>query len=166
MLENTYNETQRQLDNLTKMRYRDLIDDSTFSKERAALQSELTKTQQRLNETHTRSEKWLELTEQAFHFATNAYAIFNAGDLKTKREIFNAIGTSYTLKAGKLTIEQKEWIVPISNALGSIKNDIRRLELLKNTSINEKTPALAEVLSRWGGQRESNPYYRDHNPMC
>lgn len=151
MLENTYNETQRQLDNLTKMRYRDLIDDSTFSKERASLQSELAKTQQRLNETHTRSEKWLELTEQAFHFATNAYAIFNAGDLKTKREIFNAIGTSYILKDGKLTIKQKEWIIPISNAVKDIKNDIERLELLKNASINEKTPALAEVYSRWGG---------------
>lgn len=151
MLESTYSETQRQLDNLTKMRYRDLIDDETFKKERSSLQQELTKTQQRLNETHDRAEKWLELTEQAFHFATNAYAIFKAGNLKTKREIFNAIGTSYLLKDGKLSIEQKEWIVPISNAAKDIKNDIERLELLKNSSINEKTPALAEVHSRWGG---------------
>ena len=81
MLENTYADP-TPLDNLTKMRYRDLIDDATFSKERTALQSELTKTQQRLNETHTRSEKWLELTEKSILFATNAYAIFNAGDLK------------------------------------------------------------------------------------
>ncbi len=151
MLQNTYNETQRQLDNLTKMRYRDLIDDATFSRERDALQKELTKTQQRLNETHDRAAQWLELTERAFHFATNAYAIFKAGDLKTKREIFNAIGSSYVLKSMGLTLEQKEWIIPISNELESIKIDIGRLELLKNASIDEKTPAFAEVYSRWGG---------------
>ncbi len=150
MLQNTYNETQNQLDNLTKMRYRDLIDDTTFSRERELLQKELTKTQQRLNETHDSAAQWLELTERAFHFATNAYAIFKAGDLKTKREIFNAIGTSYVLKNMRLTLEQQEWIVPISNELESIKIDIRRLELLKNSSIDEKTPALAEVHSRWG----------------
>ena len=49
-----------------------------------------------------------------------------------------------------LTLEQKEWIVPISNELESIKIDIGRLELLKNASIDEKTPAFAEVYSRWG----------------
>lgn len=48
-------------------------------------------------------------------------------------------------------LEQKEWIVPISNELESIKIDIERLELLKNASIDEKTPAFAEVYSRWGG---------------
>ena len=52
MLETTYDDTQRQLDNLTKMRYRDLIDDETFSREREALQKELTRTNQRLNETY------------------------------------------------------------------------------------------------------------------
>lgn len=166
MLETTYNDTQRQLDNLTKMRYRDLIDDETFSREREALQKDLTRVNQRLNETHDRAEKWLELTEQAFHFATNAYAIFMAGDIKTRREVFNAIGTSYVLKDGKLSIEQAEWIVPISNSLKSIKNDILRLEPAKNGSTNKKTPASAEVYSRWGGQRELNPYYWNHNPVC
>lgn len=133
------------------MRYRDLIDDETFSREREALQKELTKTNQRLNETHDRAEKWLELTEQAFHFATNAYAIFMAGDIKTRREVFNTIGTSYVLKDGKLTIEQAEWIVPISNALESIKKDIKRLEPLKKAPMYEKTSRVEEVYSRWGG---------------
>ena len=97
-----------------------------------------------------RAEKWLELTEQAFHFATNAYAIFMAGDIKIRREVFNTIGTSYVLKDGKLTIEQAEWIVPISNALESIKKDIKRLEPLKKAPMYEKTSRVEEVYSRWG----------------
>jgi hypothetical protein len=132
------------------MRNRDLIDDATFSRERDTLQKELTKTQQGLNETHDRAAQWLELTERAFHFATNAYTIFKAVDLKTKWEIFNAIGSSYVLKSMGSILQQRKWIVPISNELESKKIDIGRLELLKNASIDEKTPAFAEVHSRWG----------------
>ncbi|MEK7473307.1 MAG: hypothetical protein AAB668_01065 [Patescibacteria group bacterium] len=50
-----------------------------------------------------------------------------------------------------------EWIVPISNALESIKMDIKRLEPLKKAPMYEKTSRVEEVYSRWGGQRESNP---------
>ena len=151
MLESSHADLQRQLDNLTRMRYRDLIDDETFARERMALQQGLDKAQRRLNETHDRSEEWIELAERAFNFATHAYAIFKAGDIQTKREIFSAIGTNYILKDGVLKIEPMEWIVPISNAREIIKKDIRRLEPFKIGSINEKTPAVAEVYSRWGG---------------
>ncbi len=74
-----------------------------------------------------------------------------AGDVKTRREVFNTIGTSYILKDGKLTIKQAEWIVPISNALESIKMDIKRLEPLKKAPMYEKTSRVEEVYSRWGG---------------
>lgn len=149
-LEKTYCETQKQLDNLTKMRYRDLIDDALFIKESAHLRSVLAKTQQQLNESHDRSEKWLELTAQAFHFATDAYTAFKSGDLRVKREIFNTIGKNYVLRNGEIHIEQQEWLLPISNALEHINSDQKRLEPVKNGSVNKNTPASAEVYSRWG----------------
>lgn len=55
--------------------------------------------------------------------------------------------------------------MPIKNAYPEIEAQYNRLELDENGSINEKTPAFAEVYSRWGGQRELNPRQRDHNPL-
>lgn len=57
-------ETQKELDELTKMRYRQLIDDETFIKEKNTLQSKIAQMKENLRETETRAEKWLELTEK------------------------------------------------------------------------------------------------------
>lgn len=45
------------------MRYRELIDDATFVKERDILSDKLTKLKHNLRTTENRAEKWLELTE-------------------------------------------------------------------------------------------------------
>ena len=45
----------------TKMRYRQLIDDPTFLKEKIELQNKITHIQGNLRDTETRAEKWLEL---------------------------------------------------------------------------------------------------------
>ena len=153
MTQATYNETQNQLDSLTRMRYRELIDDETFKKEQADLQKQLNTGKQKLVESHDRAAQWTKTTEKGFHFATHAYAKFKAGDMQTKREIFATLGSKFILKDLIVTLEPSEWIIPISNECENIKSDIRRLELTrndKNMSENEKTSRFEEVYSRWG----------------
>lgn len=106
-------DTQRQLDNLTKMRYRDLIGDDEFLKERTDLQNELVKLQAQRNETEDRARNWLELSEKTFNFACYARKAFVLGGIQEKREILAALGKNFKLKDGKLSLEANSWFRPV-----------------------------------------------------
>ena len=119
------------MDNLTRMRYRDLIDDEAFIRERDLLQGKIARLKEELRDTEARAEKWLELTEQTFHFATYARKEFQMGDLNKKREILMALGQNLTLKGGKLFIQANEWLQPIKEGypvlqLGPAKKPITK----------------------------------------
>src|SRR3989344_636007 len=105
-------DTQAQLDNLTNIRYRDLISDEEYTKERTTLQSSITQLKQQLRETENRAENWLELTERVFDFATHARTKFIEGNIQTKKEIFAPLGASFSLKDNILTLEMNKSFEP------------------------------------------------------
>lgn len=145
--------TQRELDELTKMRYRQLIDDETFIKEKNELQSKLNKLQESLRQTETRAEKWIELTEKTFSFATYARKAFitakGKGGLELKKEILLAIGQIPIITNGTLQIEPNEWFVPIKNEYPALEQEYLGLEPSKNRSTKQQKEALASVRSHW-----------------
>ena len=73
------------------MRYRQLIDDAAFLKEQNSLQTKISQLKGRLRETEARAERWLELTEKTFNFATYARKAFLMAEGK---EEINAITNS------------------------------------------------------------------------
>ena len=150
--------TQKQLDNLTRMRYRDLIDDETFIRERNGLQNKINRLQERLRETESRAERWLELTEKTFNFATYARKAFMLGDLGTRKEILMALGQNSTIKDGKLTIQANEWLQPIQKRYPALEKEYLRLEPSKRPLNRGKTQAFASVRTRWHGKLI---YYED-----
>jgi DNA invertase Pin-like site-specific DNA recombinase len=143
-------ETQKELDTLTKMRYRELIDDETFIKERDELQSKIVKLKTNLRETESRADKWLELTEKTFNFATYARKAFFDGDLNTKREIFSALGQNFSMKDGKVFIKPNEWFVPIEKAYPALETEYNRLELDETLDISTRNARFAELILDWG----------------
>jgi len=149
----TLAETQKQIDELTKMRYRQLIDDEIFIKEKNDLQSKISQLKEGLRETETRADKWLELTEKTFSFATYARKAFLMAEgkrgLELKKEILMAIGKTPMIKDEKLTIEPDEWFVPIKNDYPALKAEYIRLEPTKTIMNKTKTEALASVRTRW-----------------
>ncbi len=142
-------DTQNQIDNLTKMRYRSMIDDAEYIKERKLLQAQLTSLKQDRGETEDRAKKWLELTEKTFHFATNAREAFIHGDMETKKDILMAIGQNPTIKDGILRIETNEWLVPIKDTYPKLEEDYLRLEPRQVLENKERTELLDPVRLRW-----------------
>jgi hypothetical protein len=138
-------DTQKQLDELTKMRYRQLIDDEQFLKEKELLQKEIIKLKDQLRETENRAEKWLELTEKTFTFATYTERDFLTGDLQKKKEIMMGLGSNPTILNGKLTIQAHEWLVPIQNDYPALEKKYKRLELDKMPMNATKKEALASI---------------------
>ena len=150
-------ETQKELDSLTRMRYRELIDDTTFIKERDILTTSIIKLKEKLRETENRAERWIELTEKTFHFATYARKAFLNGSLDQKREILTALGWNFSIKGKKLTISTHEWFVPIENNYPELEKEYQRLELDKTLTITERNEAFASLRLRWQPHGESNP---------
>lgn len=148
-------ETQKELDELTKMRYRQLIDDETFIKEKNTLQSKVAQMKENLRETETRAEKWLELTEKTFNFATYARVAFikakAEGRLELQKEILLALGKTPIIKDQKLFIEPNEWFAEIQNGYPTLEQEYKRLELKKTLTEQAKMDAFASIRARWGG---------------
>ncbi|MCR4334450.1 MAG: recombinase family protein [Patescibacteria group bacterium] len=149
--------TQKELDTLTKMRYRELIDDETFIKERDELTTKIVKLKTNLRETESRAEKWLELTEKTFNFSCYARKEFLLGDLNKKREIFSALGQNFLVKDKKIHITPNEWFVPIEKAYPELEKKYKRLELDKNLTVEARNMAFAQLILEWGDYRDLNP---------
>lgn len=159
-------ETQKELGSLTKMRYRELIDDETFIKERDELKGKIAKLTTNLRETEDRADKWLELTEKTFNFATYARKEFILGDLKNKREIFSALGQNFSMNGQKLHITPNEWLVPIEKAYPALEQEYKRIELDKNLTTTMRNELFAQLILVWGGYWESNPDRELHKLAC
>lgn len=158
MLNKNYKELQRQLDNLTKMRLKELISDEEFIKERKDLQIKVTNAREKLNQNQDRGQDWIDLVERAFNFATYAREKFIAtDDLQVKREILSALGQSYALTDGKLIIEPMEWLVPVSNFKKIDKFENVGLEPTKKRLHKAQTPLLGGASAHWGDQRDLHP---------
>ena len=154
--------TQKELDMLTKMRYRELIDDETFIRERDDLKTKIAKLTNNLRETESRADKWLELTEKTFTFACYARKEFIFGTLEKKREIYSALGQNYFVKDKEILIKPNEWFVPIEKAYPELEEEYNRLELDKNLDIATRNERFAQLILSWGGYRESNPGLKLH----
>ena len=156
MQHKTLAKTQKELDELTKMRYRQLIDDEIFIKEKNILLEKVTSLKENLRETESRAEKWLELTEKTFNFATYARKAFITGGLELKKEILLALGKTPIIKGGKLFIEPNEWLKPIKNDYPELQAEYLRLEPTKIPMNKARTEALTSVRARWQGHQDSN----------
>lgn len=158
-------ETQKELDSLTRMRYRELIDDEGFIKERDILKTKIEKLRNNLRETESRADKWVELTERTFNFATYARKAFITADLQKKREIFSALGQNFLVKDQRVSIQANDWFVPIEKAYPALEVEYKRLELTKNLSIEEKNSLFADLIHRWQPHGESNSDFSVENAM-
>ena len=139
------------------MRLRDLLTDDEYLKEKAELQTQINKLREQLRDTEDRTDKWIDLTERVFNFATLAREAFQSGNLQTKKEILNAIGQNPILKDGKLSIQANIWLQPIKEAYPVLEAEYLRLEPMKTTINKGQNEAFDLVRSALRRDRDSNP---------
>ncbi len=151
-------QAQSELDELTKMRYRLLIDDETYLKEKPDLINKISKLKEQLTQTESRAEKWLELTEKTFAFAAYARQKFISAEgekgLELKKEILMTMGKMPEIQRGKLIIEPNDWLVPIKNDIPPLQETYLRLELNKIGQNKHKMEALASIRTQLRGWRD------------
>ena len=143
-------EAQTELDELTKMRYRKLITDESFIKERDILEAKINQLKDKLRDTEARAERWLELTDKTFKFACYARKDFFLGDIEKKKEIAISLGQKTTIKNGKLSIVPNDWFQPIKDGYPALEEEYLRLELNKEPMNTKQKDALASIRVHWG----------------
>ncbi len=158
-------ESQKQLDNLTKMRYRDLIGDDEFLRERNILQAEINHLKENLRTTEKRAEDWLDITQKAFNFAASARHIFQDTNVETKRTILRTIGFECSLKDRKLSIKPEKWLEPILENYPALELQYRTLEPKKLAHTKAKTEVLTSVIADWQARSESDRRRRFWRPL-
>ncbi len=149
MQENSLAEAQKELDSLTRMRYKELIDDEAFIKERDTLKSTIARITVQLRENENHAEKWIMLTEQAFYFATYARENFIHGTKDIKREIVSSFGSNYEVNDKKLLYEASVWLIPIAKEYSALLAEYRRLELQKDLEKELWNTQLDSIIQRW-----------------
>ena len=156
--------SQEELDELTKMRYRKLIDDEAFLKEKEILQKKIAEMKDGLRKTESRAENWLELTERTFNFATYAQMKFNKGTIEQKKEILSALCSNPIIKDRKLAIQAEEWFQCVKDGYKPLEAEYLRLELNKKPLNKAKSEQLRSLITRWHGMQESNLRHRFWRP--
>ena len=139
--------SQRELDSLITMRMRELIDDAQYTSRKQELTNRIATMKQKVSETQSRAQNWLQYTEQVFDFAHLAKAKFEdpKTTLEDKKGIFTALGWNYIVKDKKLFISPCEWLEPIAEKRKMIESEITRCELQNNLTLKEQKTSF-EVL--------------------
>lgn len=127
-------QVQSKIDGLTDMRLGGLIDDTEYLEQKKRLKNELFRIDDGIRNTEQRADDWLELTEQAFDFATYARVRFREGDTTVKRDILRTLGANFQLKDHRLTLTPSEWLVPIGEMYPALE-----AEFLRRGRTNKKT---------------------------
>ncbi len=127
-IEETLNGCQKSMETLTKLRYRELITDDEFVRQRADLNREEMTLKERLASLGT--EQWIEPSRHLFSFSNRAVFWFTHGSPTEKRLILSTIGSNLRVTAKKLNIDAQKPFEIIRERDGfstwcTIVNDVR-----------------------------------------
>jgi site-specific DNA recombinase len=140
---------EKEFENLTRMRYKEMIDEDMYMKERNLLQLTIGKLKQQLSETKNDSEKYIERTAQALEFVAYAEHRLINGTIPDKREVLNTFGSNCTIKDKKLFIKASEWLKPIEKKYPSLLVEFEKLELNKTLTAQRRNSSLLSIRQRW-----------------
>ncbi len=147
----TLKAAQKELEELIKMRYKELIDDESFIREKSSLQVKIDGIKAILEKADASPKQYLELTKRSFRFITYAQDAFLTGGLELKKEILLTLGNTPIIKDEMLHIEPEKWLVPIQIDYPELEAEYLMLEPTKTLMIRERTEAIASIRTRWRG---------------
>jgi site-specific DNA recombinase len=148
---------QSEIDSLTQMRYRHLVDDKEYLREKKKLQNKLTKLKEELGDTERRAGNWLELTEKTFDFITYAAQNYAREDFEGRRTILNGFGSIFAIRDKKLKMQPHEWLVPIEEGYKQLEKEYLCLEPAERACQSGESAALDSIRLRWRREGDSNP---------
>ena len=143
-LERAFKAGARELENLTKLRIRDLLTDEEYIRQRQELERQQIGIAQRL-EMLDRPDSMLEPSRLLVSLSRRMVVLFKTGDIQTKRLILTIVGSNLSLMNKKLSIDVKKpfrrWSESTSfSTLLAFVEDVR-------TFVGSQTPEVLGMLT-------------------
>jgi len=141
----------KELDNLTKMRIRDLLNDAEYATQRQELDRQQLAISEQIQNLGNGAGSWFEPAQLLISFSNRAGFCFSAGDLHTKRLILAAVGSNLVLKDEKLNIDAKKpfrrWpkTANVSDLRAFVK-EVRTLICEQGPEMRRMTESLKQLL--------------------
>jgi DNA invertase Pin-like site-specific DNA recombinase len=103
--ERAFERSKKELDALTRLRYRDLIEDEEFTRQRSELMREQASLRQRLD--GLKAERWFEPSRNFFLFNNRAVFWMTHGGVNEKRLILATVGSNPRLMSKTISIDAR-----------------------------------------------------------
>lgn len=155
-LQDAYNSSQEQIDELGKMRMRKLMDDEEYLRQKAALLKERENLKEKIADAEGRADKWLSYAEETFDLACHARFWLENGDVWEKKKILAKLGSNFLLTNGKLYFDATKPFSIIEKAIKQEAQNLERLEPDNKVITITKTADLQALNLRWCRESESN----------
>ena len=139
----------REIDNLTKLRIRELLDDEEYVSARKDLERrELGLARELAN--HEKNQVWFEPLKELISFNNCLVSSFKNGDIQKKRLILNAVGSNLVLKDQELKIDARKPFRRWSNSsnfsdLRAFMRAVRTFLRSGSEDANTMTAAIDEI---------------------
>jgi hypothetical protein len=146
--QNALESTQRELENLTSLRIRDLITDDEFIAHKKQLGNKITILKQKEIESHNNVVDWQKYLSEAFQFAHHGAENFKKGTEKEKKDLFITLGQNHTLKDGKLFIDKAKWLETIKKSCDEMEDGIKPSEPRNTTTAQSQNASFAMMRPR------------------
>ena len=140
-----------ELDELSRMRRRNLIDDSEYLKQKKELTAEVKRLEELTHDTNERAAKWRQLTIDTLEFAAYAKYNFEHGSLEDKRKVLIGLGSNPVLKDGILQIVPNKFLEPIKSGYAEVEAEYQQVITDEKLSTKQKNERLQPVFSKWSG---------------
>lgn len=149
MIEKSLKETEHELNNLTRMCYRGIIEEKFFEKERIIIENKLARLKEKRATTENLIDRQYTVIAHGISFARNAYKAFKNGTFEEKRSILESLGSNPTVTDKIFSIETSEWLIPLSEKYPALEAEYLALEPDKLPVTATENEPLADLRTRW-----------------
>ena len=140
---------------LLGLRLKKLIDDALLMSEQERLTGEILGLERETNRLGTAMTRQVESAVRSIRFAAHARAKFEAGDMRTRRQIVQALGVGFTLTGKSLRVERH----PLLEFLGEHRDALNALSAVREPNLLGKTdPGRFEPLKTGSESTKKTPF--------
>lgn len=143
------NKLNAELEELTRMRYRQVIDDYLYLKEKNAIEVKIERLRGNLSGGKLTAGITIEITKKVFTFSAYALIAFLDKRLEPRKELLLTFGEDIKIADGYLLLTPYPWFIPIRDNYHSLEEEFRRLEPIFTKPNTRQDEAVTSVRSRW-----------------
>jgi hypothetical protein len=149
----TIRKTEAEVNNLQRMLYKGMIEESFYTAEKQELEDRLIVLRGQFEDQQTGNKRNRELMDKYFNFARYTKEDFESNDDAKKKEVMSIIGQNLLFKDNRLLFEPIKYLIPLVEKQDLLKSVYDKVQTFPQQM---KKDAEASMISVWCTRQDSN----------